>query len=268
MLHLDSSNGGVLWERKGGFIAPSDALEDPIIGSSRWSLEVYGIHPTDGGLEWIASGPSAPPGGAEYYGGFGLAFMGSRAGERQVLAWNRIGMATYSMGGEKLWDLTEDLTRFRVISPYPSPQRTEALLMVDSRGLTLRDLEDGSIRWTRAQRDRGFHLGVAMADFTADGIEDIVVGSESGIFVYSGSDGEPLRSYPIPLSPDSDGRGLAIVDLEGDGTLEIVGTGREKTAFVLRGTLPPLLWHFQADAELESMRVVEWRDGRKGTSKA
>ena len=92
-----------------------------------------------------------------------------------------------------------------------------------------------TVKWTYTAPDAIFYLdswgdGLATGDLNDDGVPDVVFGTAGGyVIAVDGEDGQELWSYRIttqtgvPVNAD-------VVDVDGDGVLDVVGTGKGDSA--------------------------------------
>jgi hypothetical protein len=106
-----------------------------------------------------------------------------------------------------------DGTRFFVAQAYP---------WVESRSVS------GAVRWTVEVRDSSEYEGCVAFDFTGDGHDDVAFQDEEVLRIVDGVTGAVVASAPAPSVTANEG--LMVVDLEGDGTVELVWHSYSDTA--------------------------------------
>jgi hypothetical protein len=98
-----------------------------------------------------------------------------------------------------------DGTRFFVAQAFP---------WVESRSVS------GAVRWTVEVHDSSEYEGCVAFDFTGDGHDDVAFQDEEVLRIVDGVTGAVVASAPAPSATANEG--LMVVDLDGDGTVELV----------------------------------------------
>jgi hypothetical protein len=118
------------------------------------------------------------------------------------------------------------------LTTLPAAGRT-ALLVTHTTGLSIVELGDklavGELPALAGQADLGEPMAAIVADFTNDGLPDIVWPLEKGGVLYEGVAGEASRFFGAPracaVSTEIGGARSALCDFDGDGLLDILLCG-------------------------------------------
>ena len=99
---------------------------------------------------------------------------------------------------------------------------------------------DGTPIWDRPSLEDGY---VAVADFFADGVPDVVVVHDGFVSIRRGTDGEPIWG-PVALPGGGRGGPPTVADFDGDGLPEIGVAGATRYVVFDPDGPTPVLWEF------------------------
>jgi hypothetical protein len=180
-----------------------DGVADVVFSDAAGTRAVRG---SDGSLLWSASQPGP------YAGGLPVLVPGVLPGRRLVVVgvWKEV-VALDGKDGRLVWNRTVADSEFgQVAAARLSPGEPTEVFASSS----VLDASNGSLRWQLPAPGPAF----SFVEADADGVVDVVLWPGESITLVSGSTRKTLWSWAL----GTPGRGLALGDLDGDGSAELV----------------------------------------------
>ncbi len=119
------------------------------------------------------------------------------------------------------------------------------------------------IAWRFQSPDHGSNSTPRFRDLTQDGIFDVVFGAgkheheeaPNGIVALDGQNGKPLWTFP---SRDQIVGSASFVDIDRDGTDDVVIGGRSRQLYAINGATGDLLWEVPVDTSTKARKLIKY----------
>lgn len=115
--------------------------------------------------------------------------------------------------------------------------------------------------WSVTFPEIGIYSSPRAADLNGDGVKDLIFGTgklemqetEIGIIALSGATGDTLWTLP---SRDQMFGSANLIDITGDGTMDVIINGRAATLFAIEGATGRIIWEFLPDVTFQEAKEM------------